>query len=388
VRPNSKTFRILIKGFGTSKNPEKKAVGVLRAPLPKRVPVIVSTDLFYPPIAGREDDYLDVALLVTMPEVEVKGVILDNAAAGEQRPQESRPGANAMAALETVLRRRTPAFLGLERPLAGVDDKGTSGEAHFQAGVAFILKTLRATAVPVTIVTLGSLRDVAAAFNREPALFREKVGKLVVFAGEAASTAAGMASASDYNVELDRNAFVAVMRSGLPIYWVPRQDGGETSGRANNAGHASVWTARLGDALAPLTGPPLQFFVNAVIMPASNYVQKMVCCFTASQKTAALAAERDLRAGAVLATIIDKTVTFVGDNAALAPGSTPPGPGAVFGFSPADVSFSDRGYVTGGPGAGAKRVNSFNRLVDQGTYSRAMSKMTGKMLERMMPVPN
>jgi 3-polyprenyl-4-hydroxybenzoate decarboxylase len=40
---------------------------------------------------------------------------------------------------------------------------------------ALLLKTLRESPVPVTIVTFGSRRAITVAFNREPSLFRAKV---------------------------------------------------------------------------------------------------------------------------------------------------------------------------------------------------------------------
>ena len=61
---------------------------------------------------------------------------------------------------------------------------------------------------------------------------------------------------------------------------------------------------------------------------------------------------------------------------------------ATFGFSPVDVTVSDKGYVASyGAGAGSHRVNRFDRLSDQTAYAKAMSLMTGKMLVRLIPIP-
>ena len=96
------------------------------------------------------------------------------------------------------------------------------------------MQTLRASARPVCIATLGSVRDVVCAFNREPGLFRTNVAMVLAFIGEASD-----AKFQEYNVGLDPQAFVGLMRSGLPVYWVPCFDGGLWQ----NRGHASFWRA-------------------------------------------------------------------------------------------------------------------------------------------------
>jgi inosine-uridine nucleoside N-ribohydrolase len=67
----------------------------------------------------------------------------------------------------------------------------------------------------VLIIAVGSMRDLAAAINRNPALFAAKVSKLVIFIGDA------QGALKEYNVDLDPKAYACVMNSGLPIYWVP-----------------------------------------------------------------------------------------------------------------------------------------------------------------------
>lgn len=92
----------------------------------------------------------------------------------------------------------------------------------------------------MTVITVGSLRDLAAAFNREPDLFRKKVSRLMIFIGEAS------APTLEWNVGLDPHAFICIMNSGLPVWWVPCFDGGNFK----NKGNASYWTARHSDLLS------------------------------------------------------------------------------------------------------------------------------------------
>ncbi len=172
------------------------------------------------------------------------------------------------------------------------------------------------------------------------------------------------------------------MRSGLPIFWAPRADG------PNNAGHSSGWASNLADTLTPLlpSRPSLQFFVNALDTHVGTGVGRLVAWNVEPDgKERVFATKKPLWAGAALAAIFDNTVTFDGTEVALADGLLQSPPGAVFGFSPIDVTVSDKGTVTTyGPGAGAHTVHRFDRLVSQDSYANAMSLMTGKMLARLM----
>lgn len=76
------------------------------------------------------------------------------------------------------------------------------------------------------IITVGSLRDIAAAYLADTELFHAKIEKIVVFAGDF------LDSYDEYNVSLDKEAYETIMNSGLPIYWIPCfQNGLWTSGK-------------------------------------------------------------------------------------------------------------------------------------------------------------
>jgi len=98
------------------------------------------------------------------------------------------------------------------------------------------------------VLQTGSLRDIAAAFNREPALLREKVARLYLNTGHAGGD-------KEWNVGLDPHAYVRVMRSGLPIYWVPC---------FGPHGYGSLWKFRH-DRVLDAVSPRLQnFFIYAL----------------------------------------------------------------------------------------------------------------------------
>ena len=66
-----------------------------------------------------------------------------------------------------MLTHRGSIAAGLAPKLESTGDSGRKQPAEFQAGVDLILKTLRESDCPVTVVAVGSLRDVAAAYNRD-----------------------------------------------------------------------------------------------------------------------------------------------------------------------------------------------------------------------------
>ena len=87
---------------------------------------------------------------------------------------------------------------------------------EFQRGIELILATLRQSQDKVVVFTTGSLRDVAAAYNREPELLRDKVRAIYFNAGNGPG-----GSQNEWNVKLDPAAYLRVFESGLPLFWCP-----------------------------------------------------------------------------------------------------------------------------------------------------------------------
>ena len=191
------------------------------------VPVIYCTDLFHP--HDDPDDHFDLATLYAMPELDIKGVVLD-----QGRKQLERPGRIPVSQMNRITGRNVPAVIGLAAPLKSPDDKALDQPPEFQQGRGVHRADVAPVGQPVCIATLGSVRDVVCAFNREPGLFRTNVAMVLAFIGEASDP-----KFQEYNVGLDPQAFVGLLRSGLPVYWVPCFDGGLWQ----NRGHASFWRA-------------------------------------------------------------------------------------------------------------------------------------------------
>ncbi len=171
------------------------------------IPVIYSSDLFHPHV--DPDDHFDLAFLFALPELDIRAMVFDLG----PLPKE-RAGIAALQQIAHITKHEVPHATGLCHLLKSTDDKGLDQPQEAQLGVQLILDTLRKAERPVRIIQTGSLRDIAAAFNREPELLREKVERLYINAGHSSG-------GEEYNVKLDIHAYVRIMRSGLPIYWGP-----------------------------------------------------------------------------------------------------------------------------------------------------------------------
>ena len=199
--------------------------GCTHVNLGKSIPVIYSTDLYHP--AMDPDDNFDLACLFSIKEFDIKAIIIDNAARVSVNP-----GVIPIEQIEFISGRAVPYAVGLKENLKSMDDDGSAQKDSGQ-GVQLILNTLDKRQEPVTLITVGSLRDVAAAINTNPELCKEKIDRIFVFAGDAAVRDPKVFR--EYNVDLDTLAFARVMNSGLNIYWVPCFDGGP----GKNEGQAS-----------------------------------------------------------------------------------------------------------------------------------------------------
>jgi hypothetical protein len=181
------------------------ALAVQAGAAPTPVPVIYGTDLFHPHV--DPDDHFDLATLFALPELDVKAILLDQ---GDRQLQ--RPGAIPLRQMRRLTGREVAFAAGLGAKLASLSDDGRSQPAEFQGAVELLLEVLRQSREPVTLIMAGSVRDVCAAWNRDPGLLRQKVGRLYLNIGSAED------GAIEYNVELDPKAYAGLLRSGLPIY--------------------------------------------------------------------------------------------------------------------------------------------------------------------------
>jgi len=198
----------------------------MTTPPAKRVPVIDVTDLYHP--HQDEGDNFDIVAAFALPEIDLRAVILDctepfhqpvarNPGEGLwEDPRGPRdPGFIPVWQLNYIFNRNVPCAVSPFTRMKSFSDSMHDVPGFQQQGIELILRTLKESEDPVHIMTFSSVRAVAAAYNRDPQLFKEKVALISICAG---------ASGSDFlewNVALDRKAIVCLLRSDLPIALFP-----------------------------------------------------------------------------------------------------------------------------------------------------------------------
>jgi hypothetical protein len=280
--------------------------------------------------------------------------------------------------MNTITGREIPWEIGLADPLARPDDTGASQPKEYQSGVQRILKILADSDRPVSIVTIGSVRDVAAAFNRSPDLFHKKLGRLMIFIGEASDP-----GFIEYNVSLDVQAFRRIMESGLPVYWVPCFDGGLWQ----NRGHASFWRASHRTLLEGASPDVIQYFIYALEKEPAEPLAFLSRPVEPECQARLFAGTRNLWCTAVLGVMSGREVVFNGSKwTCLLP---EPGLTAavarrkpLFGFSKVRVSISDVGVVSYGKGPGSHKVRRFE-VRDTAQYEQGMVEATATLLSSL-----
>jgi hypothetical protein len=187
----------------------------------RRVPIIDVTDLYHP--FQDSGDNFDLLTAYALPEVALKAVILDTHDSFRKRISEHPilhdsdkngprdPGFIPVLQLNYIFNRNVPAAAGPFTMMKSPDDKMLDIPGFQQQGVELILKVLAESPEPVTILSFGSARPIAVAYNRNPQLFESKVKRILLSAG---SSSPGYL---EWNVALDPNAAVRLLRSHLPI---------------------------------------------------------------------------------------------------------------------------------------------------------------------------
>ncbi len=206
------------------------------------VPIIYTTDLYHP--HDDPDDHYDLATLFAIPEFDIRAIVIDCGDRGKDRP-----GIPPLKQMAELTGKHVPYAVGLPANLASLEDTGASQPAMAQEGINLILKALRDSDKAVTVFAAGSLRDVAAAYNREPDLFKQKVSRIYVNAGNSGG------KEIEWNVTLDVKAYRRIMESGLPLYWVPCF--GPESWQ-------SYWVFRQNEVLDKVRPALQQFFIYAL----------------------------------------------------------------------------------------------------------------------------
>ena len=174
--------------------------------------MIYSTDMFQPP--DDPDDHYDWAILNKLGEIDVKAVIFD---LGSAKRDADEVAVTALKQISLITGKDIPPYaIGLRNDLTSTNDQALNQPEVYQKGVDLILQKLRDSQDQVILFLVGSCRDFAVAFNREPELLRQKVKAVYINAGNGND-----GIQDEWNVTLDPIAYEALLKSGLPMYWCP-----------------------------------------------------------------------------------------------------------------------------------------------------------------------
>ncbi len=172
-------------------------------------------------------DNFDLIAAYGLPEVDLRAVILDVTQEYREPTTEHQnpvyndptgprdPGVIPVTQLNYIFDRNVPYGLGPFTRLKSPKDKARDRPRFQQTGIELILRALRESKEKVEIVSFGSARPLAAAYNREPDLVHSKVRRIHLSAG------ASEPGFLEWNVMLGPQAIVCLLRSDLPIAVYP-----------------------------------------------------------------------------------------------------------------------------------------------------------------------
>jgi pyrimidine-specific ribonucleoside hydrolase len=232
IQTSMKKNVILLLGillWGCSKKEEKNPV--------LKIPLVVITDLYHP--YQDPGDNLDLINGFALPDVDLQAVILDITDAFRKDtadhpwlwhdpngPREA--GFIPVAQLNYIFNRNIPCASGPMTPMKTEMDKMENFSMYEQQGIDLLMKVLKESRVPVQILSFGSARVLAVAYNRNPDLMKQKIKRIHLCAGTAAQdvergkdAGANLIPGWEWNVALDVFAFTRLLRSGLPIALYP-----------------------------------------------------------------------------------------------------------------------------------------------------------------------
>lgn len=335
------------------------------------IPVIYCTDLFHPHV--DPDDHWDLATLFALPEFDVKAIILDQ---GDR--QLEHPGAIPLGQMMRLTQHAVPFAIGLGQKLSSPADAAQHQPAQFQDGVTLLLKALRESTQPVTIITAGSVRDLCAAFNREPGLFKQKVNRVYINIGNANP------GESKYNVDLDPAAYVGILRSGLPIYLalcLPMEQKG------SNAIHSTWWRFRQSELLPSLPTALQNFFIYALQKTGPDDLEPLSAIKSDLRPWRRLVGEmdRNMWCTASLLHAAGREVKKVKGAWTTATGSAVAEAAAPFDFVPASVTVDDQGRTR--VDLAETGTNSTVRVFQLGSAPDYTAAMRDCLRELLRPFP-
>jgi pyrimidine-specific ribonucleoside hydrolase len=213
------------------------------------------------------DDMMAIMLACASPELEVLGV---STVAGNQTGEKTHR--NALRTLTLIGRTDIPVARGADKPLlraltvapeihgvSGLDgadlpEPGFKGLAEHAAD--FLIRTIKESREPVTLVPTGPLTNVALALLKQPELAR-KVERIVLMGGAVRDS--NITPAAEFNIYVDPEAAKIVFACGAPIVMVGLDVTNKARLSFQDIDEMASWNGRVSRVVAPL----LRFFAQA-----------------------------------------------------------------------------------------------------------------------------
>ncbi len=208
------------------------------------IPVVVITDLYHP--YQDPGDNMDLIMGFGLPDVDLKAVLLDITGAfrkdtadhptlwkDPRGPREA--GIIPVEQLNYIFNKKVPYAIGPLSMMKSEEDKMEYLPDYEQTAISLFIKILTECEEPVEVLSFGSARIMAVAYNRAPDLLKKKIGKIHLSAGTASKNhqlgsdpGANAIPGGEWNVALDVFAFTRILKSDLPvaIYPCAGKDGG------------------------------------------------------------------------------------------------------------------------------------------------------------------
>lgn len=147
----------------------------------EKVPIVVITDCYHP--YQDPGDNLDLIQGFAFPSADLRAVILDisdsfrkevsdHPTLGKDPNGPREGGIIQIEQLNYIFQRSVPYAYGPLTMMKSENDKMSEISGFEQNGVELLLSTLRSTSQPVSILSFGSARILAVAYNRAPSLFK------------------------------------------------------------------------------------------------------------------------------------------------------------------------------------------------------------------------
>lgn len=210
----------------------------------KKIPVVVITDLYHP--YQDPGDNMDLIMGFGLPDVDLKAVLLDITDAfrkdtadhptlwkDPRGPREA--GIIPVEQLSYIFNKKVPYGIGPLSMMKSEEDRMEYLPGYEQEAIDILLEVLKKSKEPVEVLSFGSARILAVAYNRAPKLMKQKIHKIHLSAGTASKNhklgsdaGANAIPGGEWNVALDVFAFNRILKSELPvaIYPCAGKDGG------------------------------------------------------------------------------------------------------------------------------------------------------------------